>query len=381
MPELDATNFEVWAREAMVDYLENNNALSDSIAKIAEDNSLTPRQIGQVCRQANVLTYGTLFKSAEDKTFSFPLADAEGIVSALSEQSETAGVENAHLDYFISPPQKKAATDWKAAFGVETVSNEYEVAEKVAAVHQLSENIKQAQHEIERRRIDNQLDIEASRAKLASQMKQFIMAEQDKLAAVQDIANAAYFGSKHQGHAINEISKAATALKDEGVFGTKYMSKDVLVSIHNGIEKGADGKFKQDGKEHTVKVRMVDPGEIPVDCISISKSAEAVQESLISTTQLTGSAPPLDKVTIVNGNHPILVTVNQLVDQVSEEDRLKQGLLLLEDKAGYAIQRIDDLNTSAKVDAYVQRETAVIVERNKPNPDPLKRRFREGISA
>lgn len=336
MSAFDTTQYSSWATQAMSDYLESNTSLNDSISKIASVNGLTPTQIGRVCQEANVTTYQELFKSAKDKTFNFPVADSKIIVEALGEEVEASTSGPVPLDYLLSPPQQKIAHDWKGLLGVEEIGNDAEISEKVAQIEAARENIKMARDEVELRLSDNLLRQENTRHDLAGKMKQHILDETDKVAAYKDILLAVKTADLPE----EEIVKAAEYLLSEGVFGESQKFKGL-------------------------------PG--------LEKAGEAVQADLISTTQFTGSPAPIDRVKIVNGNHPIIATVNQLVDQVSEEDRLKKGLMMLDDKAGYTIQRIEDLNTSAATDRYVQKETAVPVARNRANPDPWIRRLRSGV--
>ena len=334
MSSFDTTQYSTWATQAMTSYLENNTNLNDSISKIASENGLTPTQIGRVCQEANVSTYQELFKSAKDKTFNFPVADSKAIVGALGEAE--ANGSPVPLDYLLSPPQQKIAHDWKGLLGVESIGNESKISEKIAQLEATRENIKMARSEIELRLSDNRLRQENTRHDLADKMKQHILQETDKVASYKQIVLAVKTADLPE----DEVIKAAEYLLSEGVFGEGQKLKGL-------------------------------PG--------LEKAGEAVQADLISTTQFTGSPAPIDRVKIVNGNHPIIVTVNQLVDQVSEEDRLKQGLMMLDDKAGYSIQKIEDLNTSVSTDRYVQKETAVPVVRNRANPDPWLRRMRSGI--
>ena len=59
------------------DYIENKVELTESLAKIATAKSLNKHQISRVAEAANVESYLTLMKTAEDKYINFPLADAQ----------------------------------------------------------------------------------------------------------------------------------------------------------------------------------------------------------------------------------------------------------------------------------------------------------------
>jgi hypothetical protein len=332
-------HFSEWAKEASTGFLEDEVPMNDTIRGIAEEHSLTPMQIGQVCQQANVMTYERLFKTAEDKKFSFPLADSSKIVVAIKEEPTPEQVEAASpMDFLLEPPQQKVAHDWKAILGVKQISNEPEIARQLAWNEQALENIKAAQTEIRDMQMVNEIKLAELRGAFQAMVRQSVMeAEVTPLDALTKVAQAcslAFGDSIKRKLAVAEVVKVASSLVESGMLGRKVQ-------------------------------------------LQMQKLAEAVQQDLISTKMDSGSAPE-DKVTVVNGNHPIIMSVNQLVDQVSEEDRLKEGLHMLEDKASYAVKRIQDLNTSRLTDEYVQQETVAEPEVVQ-NPDPWKRRMREGV--
>lgn len=344
--QISPASFTIWAQEAVDGFLGSDSTpLNDAIAKTASANDLTPQQISQICQQANVFAYEQLFKTAEDKTFSFPLADSKEIIARLVEKSgedsddeSLADFSSTPLDFFVDPPQKKTASDWRAAFGVAQVSNEPEVREKVAETQQTLDHIRQAQEELRARQIAQKQIIDDARTKFAHEVKQAVLSyDGGPVLALTKVAHAIQnsMGGERRKVAIRELSKIAAAMADEGALGTR---------------KG----------------------------LLLKKLAEAAPAGLISTEMNVGDDPE-DKVTIVNGNHPIIMHVNQLVDQVSEEDRLKEGLQMLEDKAGYVISRMEDLNTSALTDDYVRRQTTED-QQIWTNPDPWPRRMRAGVA-
>jgi hypothetical protein len=348
----DPTQYSEWAQQAVSSYLENGITLNDSISKIASANHLTPTQVEQVCQQANVATYENMFNTVEDKTFTFPIANPGEIIEGISVQEKTASENSTPADYFLEPPKPKLHGDIDLAFGIEQISNEPEMASKIADLRQLHENFKLAADELRSRQHDNHLTIESSREGLQHEIEQFILVDDstDRMAPIEKVAKAIKLGfsdEDQQATALSEFVKIAEKLVRKGVFGA-------LAQVQ------ADQ----------------DEGEMIRSTIgNFFKGAEAVQPDLISNTQLTGSKKPLDKVEVVNGNHPILVSINQLVNQVSEEDRLKQGLMMLEDKASYAITKINDLNTSALTDKYVQQETYNKQKAIEGDAKPEDRRF------
>lgn len=352
MIKFDATKYAEWAQEAVAGFLENGTSLNESISKIANENTLTPAQVRQVCQQANVAAYEHVFTGAEDKADAvFNLADAKTIAMAISETEKVAGDNRSHSDYYLEPPKPKLNIDINREFGVDQISNEHEVQSHVRDLEMLVENVKLACDEIRAKQHDNQMAIVTSRRALQHEIEQSILVSDspDRIGVIRKIAHAVNLGTEDRVRqtAFAELAKIAENLVKKGVFG-------------------ALAQFQAE-QEGTDQVRS--------QIAELSKSAEAVQPDLISNSQLTGSEGALSKVKIVNGNHPILVGINQLVNQVSEEDRLKNGLLLLEDKANYAIRKINDLNTSALTDKYVQQETYEKQPEIRTEPAPEPRRF------
>ena len=365
------SKFTELASQASQEFLEKGIELTDSIVKIAELNSLTPGQIGQVCQQANVLIYEHLFKTAEDKTFQFPLADSKKVVEQLTPETETITPANELIDYLTDPPAVKVAKtteDYMLAFGVSEMSNEPQVHEKVAQAEKLRVNIESAKGEIERKIIDNNHGIEQARQKVAHEMKQVILSDDDgRLSGLQKAAKAVWHGipAENLGLAIIEIHKIATEFAKQGMFGEANRSRNLRIGYQREMDRHLDGTISNTGRSAII-----------VDFIE--KTAEQVQGDLISKTMLTGSPSPMDKVVVVNGDHPMIMEISTLVNQVSEEDRLKQGLNLLEDKAGYVVKKISDINTTKTTDKYVQDETG-----DKPpvpfDPGTRLRRFQSGV--
>ena len=339
MTHITTFTFSEWAKAASDAFLEEEVSMNDTIRSIAEDNQLTPVQVGQVCQQANNMVYERLFKTAEEKNFTFPLADSSKIIVAIQEEPSPEQAEAASsMDFLLSPPQQKVAQDWNAILGVKQVSNTPSVDQEIADNQKVLEHIRAAQDEIRGMQTNNEVKVAEYRSAFTKMVRQSVLeAELSPLQALTKVAHAcglAFGDSPRRKLAVSEVIKVASHLVENGLLGI-----------------GAQRRME--------------------------KIAEAVQQDLISTNMDTGDAPE-DKVTIVNGNHPIIMSVNQLVDQVSEEDRLKDGLLLLEDKASYAVKKIQDLNTSRLTDQYVHQETVAEPEVVQ-NPDPWKRRMRAGV--
>lgn len=87
--DLNPLKFADFAKQAARDYAEKGISLNRGIAKLADENNLSPMQIQRVVELANSETNQRLFKTAGDKTFTFDLATLEGVKAELNPETET----------------------------------------------------------------------------------------------------------------------------------------------------------------------------------------------------------------------------------------------------------------------------------------------------
>lgn len=79
-PKVDKELLEQFAQEASSLYLSNGVPLEETIVKIAERKDLNTHQIQRVCEFANLQTFQSLYKTSQDKTFEFDVADSRKII-------------------------------------------------------------------------------------------------------------------------------------------------------------------------------------------------------------------------------------------------------------------------------------------------------------
>lgn len=95
-------NLEHLAELAALDYLKNKKPLNDTIAKLAEDNSLNKHQIDRVVEKANQITYLSLFKSNNNDKYAavnFDIADPIKINKELNKDKEK--IAKLYLDDYM----------------------------------------------------------------------------------------------------------------------------------------------------------------------------------------------------------------------------------------------------------------------------------------
>lgn len=82
--KIAADRLELLAKIAAKHYLESKVPLNDSIKKIAQENDLNQQQIERICEMANIATHQGLWqKTANKESVAFPLADSKNIVSVV----------------------------------------------------------------------------------------------------------------------------------------------------------------------------------------------------------------------------------------------------------------------------------------------------------
>jgi len=307
---IEPSRFVEWGHQVSVDYLQHNKPLNDSIAKIASENSLSPTQISRVVENANLSTDSTLAKTAEDKNGQFGIADTAQIMSILD---TTPSIKTAS-DYNTAPTFHKSY-DYNEVFGIDEVSNEHEVNEKLANISEFQEKVASAM-ELQNQNIENNcFEILATRDEFYKIAKQLVLRGENLM----DIALEAQHALENENYRVvvaEEFKTASIKLIKDGVYGPVLQQK----------------------------------------------LAEAVSEELISDKLDFPTEPTADprtgKVKIVNGNHPVFTTINTLVSQLSLEDAMKKSTYVLEDRANYVAVRGEDLNNSRKADKWISEETA-----------------------
>lgn len=90
--KIAADRLELLAKSAAKQYLDNATPLNATIQKIAEENDLNSNQIERVCEMANIATHQGLWsKTAQKDKVAFPLADAKVVLAACGCPHESPG--------------------------------------------------------------------------------------------------------------------------------------------------------------------------------------------------------------------------------------------------------------------------------------------------
>lgn len=77
--------------EIVKNFIDNKVPLSEGIAKYASEMELNPDQIKRVVETCNTVTYLTLQKEAQDRTFEFPVADYNSVMTTMTVPTKVDG--------------------------------------------------------------------------------------------------------------------------------------------------------------------------------------------------------------------------------------------------------------------------------------------------
>jgi hypothetical protein len=308
MSDIDPTRFVEWGYRASQDFLEHNKPLDESISKIASDYGLTPKQISRVVESANLRTDNALAKTSGEKSVQFKVASVQDVMSIL----DTEPAEKIASDYFTTP-NFQSSHNYMEAFGVDSISNEHEVNEKLSMIKNFQEKCAMAQDELVSRIENNKMETMEVRDEFYKIAKQLVLRGED-LAELAHDAQHALDNTNYRVQLAEEFKTASLKMIEDGVYGPVLQAK----------------------------------------------LAEAVDKDLISSkmnfTTEAGADPETGKVKIVNGAHPVFTTINTLVNHMALDDSMKRSTEVLKSKSEYVSSKGKDLNTSKQTDSFVKKK-------------------------
>lgn len=295
-----ADRLELLAKTAAKRYIEEGVSLNSSIQKIAEGNDLNANQIQRVCEMANIATHQALWsKTAEKDSVAFPLANARIVIHSTGPIENDADDDScedkpppcpvmADSDY-AGPPEKLPVVGPPIAslFGVnpDDVHNGFEEPEKKRIIIMIQKKTA-AQKSLKSKVLFKGMELETLEKRAFQQVRQAVF----------------------DGYTFRELYKAAAA-STLGEVATEYFPKweerliaEATGSIRQRLEKTAIGKAPED---------------------------------LISEN--------LGNVTVVNGAHPVLISLDNVKQKTGEIRNGLRGLLRINDEVEMFNQRLREL--------------------------------------
>lgn len=285
-------DFREWAGSIANSYINSSITPTSSLEKIAKSEELTPHQIELLAAETNKLIHQSKYASAENKYHAadFPLADAKTVIDSLQigETVKTAS--------FQEPVFVVEDLDYNKAFGI-TESDMDKTASVATTKHQL-QVAEQSVAMLLQKHADAKF-VDASELETA------------ELGFIKQARQMAYDGdnSNERLAILNEISSFVKTAKSKSA--QKLLAKVAYVLGREGKLEPAHAKLAM---ENFIK---------EADCTA---PQDLISENL--------------KARVVNGDHPLYVTI-QLIDNIeARRARNHRGNLLVQDKLNIIQQKI-----------------------------------------
>jgi len=292
-PKLSMEHVKELANVVANDYFNAGMMPTASLTKIAQSEELTPEQIKLIATEANKAIHQAKFAAADEKYFAaeFPLADAAEVIKSVQADGGSQKV----AAVFVEPKISVQGPDPFQMFGVEpeTMDKTAEVRHglKTAAIKNefLSEKLRDAAY------MAKVAALETERG-FIKQARQHALEGSNSVERLQTIGAIAY-AAKTAGLAgvgFPALAKLAYVMGKEGMLEPRHtkLAMDYLLS------KEADQKA-------------------PVELISENLACQ-----------------------VVNGQHPLLITLKTLKDHHHQDARYRDNQGLVDDQLGAIRQRL-----------------------------------------
>lgn len=278
-------------------YLEENAPLNATIEKMASENDLNPNQIERVCEMANIATHRGLWtKTAQKEKVAFPLADARAVIAKLQPGSTKTACEDPCMppsaDYAGPPPNALSMTGMpsiSAAMGVDPGGGHNGLTEE-------------------------------------PERKQIVIVLQKKAAERQRIADRVL----NAGAELETLEKKAFHDVKQAILGGATFRQVFIAADGAGMGKVAREYLPQ------FEERLISETHGSVRTRLEKHAISKAPEDLISSD--------LGNITIINGAHPVLVSLDTVARKTGEIRNGLQALLRIDDEVKVYHQKIRDLS-------------------------------------
>jgi hypothetical protein len=287
--------------------------LTKVVTKIAFDENLNPHEIARVCEESNKEVFARLYKGSDDKTFTFSVADANGVLGALDRPYQGPG------DIYLPVEHPKYAAALK-----KTASKASDNSWARSALVPTEAQALQLQHQEEKDAYDaikeSALESEAGKHQAAldfAKMARDMVLEGERTPSeIFAMVKEARPGKPLIEKAARELLALVTVLTGskfhEGAADVVKYAKALLGSSETGGGSVPSDDLREVTQEQ-YEFWTKSPGQ-PV-------------EAFIGPVSSGG-----DPVRIINGSHKLFVTLDTLVDQSGKEGWCNKGLILSGDR-------------------------------------------------
>lgn len=290
---------EIFAKTAAQEFLNRGVPLNESISKAAQANDLNRNQIERLCEMANLATHQALWsKTAQKANVAFPLADPKKIAMPQTTTKTASFVAStsgrATMNDYLRPPARMPAAgpSIKTAMRVEDVrphNGLHEVPEKVQ-LKVAREKLLAKRARLQDKLVSTKLALESIETMAFGTVKQAVMQE---------------------GYSMADLYRAACSV------GLEKQAREYLPTWEKRLIGSTTGTLR-------LRLEKTAISRAPKDLI-----AEALKDH---------------GVTVVNGAHPVLVSLDTIRQR---DDEIRQGLiglLRLNDEIELTEQKIRELS-------------------------------------
>ena len=279
----------IFAKTASRRFIDEQVPLNTTIKKLASDNDLNPHQVERVCEMANLATHQALWPAAKEKEkVAFEVADPKAIIEKGKERPSSK-MTRADEDYKSPPRKEHGGGSLSGLLGVDPSACHHGLAEG---------NDKQKVIII----------IEKKAAERERVRAQLLVAGME----YETVEKLAYHQVKQAvlgGYSFRQVFDAASAA------GLGKIAKHLLPEFEQRLIKETYGDTKARLEKN-----------------AISKAPE----DLISDN--------LDGMTIVNGAHPVLISLDTVKRQDGKVQALLSNVLHIDDELKIHRQKLSELN-------------------------------------
>lgn len=292
---------------------ESGRGLTEVVAKVASEENLNPHEVARVCEEANKEVFGRLYKSSQDKTFEFAVADAQGVLGLLDLPYQGPG------DLFL-PVEHPGVLRSKTA---QAPSDPGAQSWARTALHPSTAQSALLSWEEEKTARDAfgelRLEAEAARHQAAlsfAEMARDLVLEggrtpSDLYAMVKEARPGSAPHEKAARELLALVAVNTNRLFPEGADLVIKLATSLLTTETGGGEQPADDLRQVTPEQYEFWASS--PGQRPED---------------LSCRASSGGDP----VRVMNGRHALFVALDTLVDQSHKEKAYEKGLLIAGDQ-------------------------------------------------
>lgn len=298
---------ELLAKTAAKRYLEEGSNLNESIRKFASENDLNSAQIERVCEMANIATHQGLWrKTAQKESIAFPLADAKAVFNTVKPKGDPgAPSEDSGCGCEASP----------CGCGVKPISSDYAGPPTGLPTGGPST---MSMMGADPAQVHNGLGMEPDR-------KRIIIILQKQAAARKDLEGKILV----KGMELETLQKQAFEAVKQTILGGATFRQVYQAATGSGLGKVAE-EYLPDFEDRL-----------------INDTHGSTRERLIKTA--IGKAPEdlvsenLGNMTVINGAHPVLISLDTINRKTGEIRNGLHNLLRIDDEVKVYTQRLREL--------------------------------------